>query len=106
MSNRVFRGGLRGRNEIQVELRASVVNGTVRFLRERVPKVIGADAKALAAERLGQAVHASLTVVHNHVHVGRRPRDPKGSHCESAHEDVIHPRCTEGPLRRLNDGDE
>src|SRR2546425_11296222 len=52
MSNRVLRGGPRGRNEIQVELRARVVDRTVRFLRERIPEVIGADAKALAAERL------------------------------------------------------
>src|SRR5207247_3596029 len=60
MSNRVLRGRPRGRNEIQVALRARVVNRKQRFLRERIPKVIGADAKALAAERLGQAVRTSL----------------------------------------------
>src|SRR5439155_11935664 len=64
VSNRVLRGRPRGRNEIQVELRARVVNRTVRFLRERIPKVISADAKAMAAERLGQAVHSSLRVIH------------------------------------------
>src|SRR6058998_1443131 len=35
MSNRILRGGPCGRNEIQVELRARVVNRTVRFLRQR-----------------------------------------------------------------------
>src|SRR2546426_10550686 len=74
--------------------------------RERTPKVIGADAKAFAAERLGQAVHPSLSAINNHVHVGRRPRDAKGSHRESAHEKVIHPRCAARPLRRLSDGGE
>src|SRR3989304_3501912 len=82
------------------------MNRAVGSLGTGVSQVFRADLEALAAERLGQAGRVFHSIIDNHVHICRRPRNAKGPYCESPYENVIDSRGPEGALRRLNDGDE